>query len=147
MTGRFLTGLLFTALSLPSLAARLVQGARRHERPTIVAAGRALEGSAGRDSNRPASCSPVVRVAGETRPPDPQPVVTPLMAKAGRVRRAELGPPCHSCGCCTIYANRLHDAHAEITRLRDELVRGDGRRINQTGPLHVVTGIGTGGES
>lgn len=144
----FLAVTALVPVSLPGVFRFLGLSRRPSARPLIVASG-SMEGSGpGATQVPPHVLPPVVRVVEEIRPPNAPPVVTPLMAKAGSVRRTELGPPCHGCACCRTYGRRLHDAHAEIDRLRGELEAADARRINTPRPLHVARDVAfTGGQS
>ena len=122
---------LFLSLPSPALYGRLLRPTSSSPvpAPTDVAVAH-CEGSAAAASlpGQPA-VAPAVLVV-ENRPSDPQPVVTPQRAKAGGVRRAVQGTPCHDCHCCDVYSGRLTDAHDEIDRLRVEIVAADGRRLN-----------------
>jgi cysteine synthase len=153
MSRSFITGLLLCT-PLPWMVYRLRMASRTLDAilAPYVAAGAGTEGSAPAAalSREQQERAPSVRlVVVENRPSDPVPQVTPEGAKASRIRRAVTAPPCHDCACCAVYATRLHDAHAEITRLRDELGRDDAHRINSQPPRlspDVVRFSGAGGE-
>lgn len=112
MTGRFLAGLVLTAVALPYNAWKLRRATLRADeaadRPVAVL-------------DLPPIEKPVLAVV----PPPPAPAphdVIPLPVRST--------PPCHDCVCCSAYGARMLRAHHEIQRLRDELLHDDARRIN-----------------